>query len=102
MSFSPITILRFISLAEGVSFLVLLYFAIYHKRVLGQEDAIAVPGMAHGVLFLLFCLALGYVWIEKKWKFGKVLFAFVCSLVPFAPFYLERRLKEEQEAAKQT
>ena len=97
MSNSPITVLRILSFSEGVSFLVLLYFAIYHKRILGDEDAIAVPGMVHGVLFLLFCLALGYVWIEKKWKFSKVLFAFVCSLIPFAPFYLERRLRKEQE-----
>ncbi|MGJ8634562.1 MAG: DUF3817 domain-containing protein [Luteolibacter sp.] len=89
-------LLRLVSFLEGISFLVLLYFAIYHKRILGQEDAIRVPGMIHGVLFMLFCLVLGYVWIERKWSFGKVLLAFVCSLVPFAPFYLERKLKAEE------
>lgn len=90
--------LRVVSFLEGISFLVLLYFAILHKRILGQEDAIRVPGMIHGVLFMLFCVVLGYVWIARKWSFGKVLFAFVCSLVPFAPFYLERKLKAEQAA----
>lgn len=91
----PITLLRLASLAEGVSFLVLLYFSIYHKRILGEADAIRVPGMIHGALFLLFCLALLHVWTDRKWPFGKVAFAFVCSLLPFAPFYLERRLKRE-------
>ncbi len=98
MSNLPIGMLRLASFAEGVSFLVLLYFSIYHKRILGEADAIKVPGMVHGVLFLLFCLALGYVWIERKWPVGKVAFAFVCSLLPFAPFYLERRLKKEMVA----
>ena len=98
MSRLSLTLLRFVSLAEGVSFLVLLYFAIYHKRILGEEDAIRVPGMIHGLLFLLFCLALGHVWIERKWPLGRVIFAFICSLLPFAPFYLERKLKKEERS----
>lgn len=98
MSDFSIKLLRLTSLVEGISLLVLLYFAIYHKRILGDEDAIAVPGMIHGVLFVAFCMVLGYVWIERKWSFWKVVFAFTCSLVPFAPFYLERHLKAEQSS----
>lgn len=98
MSRLPLTLLRYASLAEGVSFLVLLYFAIYHKRILGDADAIRVPGMIHGVLFVLFCLSLGHVWIERSWGLKKAAFAFICSLLPFAPFYLERKLKEEERA----
>lgn len=96
MSNLPIKLLRLASFAEGISFLVLLYFAIYHKRILGEPEAIQTPGMLHGVFFLIFCLALGYVWIEKKWPIKKVAFAFICSLLPFAPFYLERKLKHEE------
>ena len=94
---SSLTVLRLLSFAEGVSFLVLLYFAIYHKRILGDADAIRVPGMVHGVLFVAFCLVLVHVWVDRKWSFGKVLFAFVCSLVPLAPFYLEHRLRREEK-----
>ena len=92
---SSVFLLRLVSFAEGVSYLVLLYYAIYHKRILGEAEAIQKPGMIHGVLFMLFCLALGYVWIDKKWPIKKVVFAFICSLLPFAPFYLERKLKNE-------
>lgn len=90
-----LTLLRAVSLAEGLSFMVLIYYAIYHKRMLGDADAIRIPGMIHGVLFLLFCLALLHVWADRKWPLRKVAFAFACSLVPIAPFYLERRLKAE-------
>lgn len=95
---SSLFMLRIVSFAEGVSFLVLLYFAIYHKRILGDADAIQVPGMIHGVLFILFCLALIHVWADRKWPLKKVAFAFVCSLVPLAPFYLEHKLRRESEA----
>jgi integral membrane protein len=93
-------LLRYVSLAEGVSFLVLLYAAIYQKRILGDEDAIAVPGMIHGVLFVLFCFLLLHVWLERGWPLGKVAVAFLCSLLPFAPFYLERKLKQEEASCK--
>lgn len=96
MSRLSLVLLRYVSLAEGVSYLVLLYFAIYHKRILGDEEAIRTPGMVHGVLFVLFCFALGHVWIDRKWPLKKVAFAFICSLLPFAPFYLERKLKQEE------
>ena len=94
---SSLTVLRFLSFAEGVSFLVLLYFAIYHKRILGDEGAIRVPGMVHGVLFVAFCMVLVWVWVDRKWSFRKVTFAFICSLVPLAPFYLEHRLRNEEK-----
>lgn len=92
--------LRYVSLGEGVSFLVLLYAAIYEKRILGNEEAIALPGMIHGLLFVLFCFCLLKVWLERGWSFRKVAFAFVCSLLPFAPFYLERKLKQEEASCK--
>ncbi len=93
-------LLRYVSLAEGISFLVLLYAAIYQKRILGDKDAIAVPGMIHGVLFVLFCFLLLHVWIDRGWPLVKVAFAFLCSLLPFAPFYLERKLKQEEASCK--
>jgi integral membrane protein len=95
---SSLFILRIVSFAEGISFLMLLYFAIYHKRILGDADAIRVPGMIHGVLFMLFCLVLIHVWAHRKWPLKKVAFAFVCALLPFAPFYLEHKLRREPGA----
>lgn len=91
-----VNLFRLISIIEGLSYLVLLYFAIYHKRILGQEDAIRTPGMIHGVLFVIFCMSLAHVWLDRGWNWKKVGFAFLCSLVPLAPFYLERKIKREE------
>lgn len=93
--------LRLVSFAEGISYLVLLYYSIYEKRILGNAEAIYTPGMIHGVLFVLFCVVLLNVWIDHSWPLKKAAFAFLCSLLPFAPFYLERKLKQEELQLKE-
>ena len=59
----PVSVKRFrlISLIEGISYLVLLYFVIHHKRFLGQEDAIRRPDMA-------FFLSLGHACLDRSWN----------------------------------
>lgn len=54
-------------------------------------------GWIHGVLFVLYMVALLQVWIQYRWKFGKVVMAFIASLLPFGTFVLDRRLKQEQQ-----
>ena len=95
----PLGLLRLFSLLEGLSFIILLYFAIYEKRILGDETAVRIPGMVHGVIFTIF-LVLVYLTMEKrKWPIKRAALVFICSLIPFAPFFLEPNLKKEQEGS---
>ena len=87
--------LRVISIIEGLSFLFLLYHSIYTKRMLGVEDAIKVPGMIHGVLFCIFCVALLDAKIVQKWTIKPPFWIFLASLVPFAPIWVEKWLKKQ-------
>ena len=91
-------LLRFFSILDGISFLVLLYHSIYSKRILGNEDAIRIPGMIHGALFCLFALFLYLTWDKLKWPLKRAALVFVCALIPFAPFFLEASLKREQRS----
>lgn len=93
----PLGLLRLLSLLDGLSFVVLLYFAIYEKRILGDDTAVRVPGMIHGVIFTLFLVLLYLTMEKRKWPTKRVALVFVCSLIPFAPFFLEPNLKKEQE-----
>ncbi|MGE9267536.1 MAG: DUF3817 domain-containing protein [Verrucomicrobiales bacterium] len=95
MTHTSLNSLRLISLAEALSYLYLLYAAIYEKRILGHAEAIRTPGMIHGVLFVLFVAALIVTWRQRRWPLKRAAFAFLCSLIPFAPFYLEHLLKKE-------
>ena len=93
----PLGLLRLLSLLDGLSFVVLLYFAIYEKRILGDDTAVRIPGMIHGVIFTLFLVLLYLTMEKRKWPTKRAALVFVCSLIPFAPFFLEPNLKNEQE-----
>ena len=95
----PLGLLRLFSLLDGLSFLILLYFAIYEKRVLGDADAVRTPGMIHGAIFTVFLVLLYLTMEKRKWHLKRAALVFVCALIPFAPFLLEPKLKKEQESS---
>lgn len=91
---------RLIALLEGVSFLVLLCIAMPIKYFAGYPDVVKYTGWVHGVLFVLYMFLLLQVWKKDKWRFGKVLLAFLASLIPFGTFLLDNRLKKEAASFK--
>lgn len=97
---ASIHFLRFISIIEGLSYIYLLYHAIYSKRILGIDDAIKQPGMIHGMLFSLFAVALLIAMILHKWKLKIPALIFLASLIPFAPIWVELWLKKQQDQIK--
>ena len=90
---NPIAFLRTIALIEGASFLVLLFLAMPLKYILGWPQAVRVVGMAHGVLFVIFCLSLLQTWIVARWPIGRAALIFGASIVPFGPWLIDRRMK---------
>ena len=78
---------------EGVSYLVLLFVAMPMKYLAGYPQAVRIVGMAHGVLFVMFCLILAGLLRRKEFTFNFSVFAFIMSLLPFGTFYLEGKIK---------
>ena len=85
--------LRLASILDGISYLILLGIAMPLKYLAGEPLAVRIVGMAHGVLFLALCLFLLEVFVRKKLSFGWCVIVFLCALFPFAPFFLEKKLK---------
>ena len=72
---------RIISIIEGLSYLLLVFIAMPLKYMFDYPLAVKVVGMSHGVLFILFFLALVMAMNRYKWKFlGFQLFVY--SLIP--------------------
>ena len=90
---NPIALLRTVALTEGVSFLVLLFVAMPLKYAWGQPGAVRIVGMAHGVLFVIFCAVLFYTMVAVKWPAGRGALIFAASLIPFGPWLIDRRMK---------
>ena len=91
--------LRVIGAIEGVSFIVLMIAAIVFKRILGQKEAIFIPGLVHGILFLLYCAVLAHAMkvLGRPLRWSVKLF--IAALLPFGPFVMDRGLKHETDDA---
>lgn len=87
--------LRYVALAEGSSFLALLFIAMPLKYWAGFPLAVRIVGSAHGVLFVLFFFALARASVEHAWSLPRALYAFVASIIPFGSFVFDRSLKQE-------
>jgi integral membrane protein len=94
---SKLSIFKKVAIAEGISYLALLLIAMPLKYFAGMPLAVKYTGWAHGLLFVLYVALVIMCWMEYKWKFGKTLLVLVCSLLPFAPFIIEKRLHEGAE-----
>lgn len=95
---SSIHTLRVLALSEGVSFLLLLGVAMPLKYLAGLPFAVLVVGWIHGILFMLFCLVLAYVYFKHRWPFLRAAGVFVAALLPFGPFIIDRRMKVFEKA----
>lgn len=89
----------FVATLEGISYLLLLGIAMPLKYFADFPEAVKYTGWAHGVLFVLYAVMLLMCLIKYKWSVGRAAVIFLASLLPFAPFIVERKLK--REAAQQ-
>jgi|SRR6185436_4902145 len=87
---------RFIAIAEGISFLILLFIAVPLKYFAGFPHAVLYAGWVHGILFIAFCILLLVVKIKYKWNFKKTIIALVASLLPFGTFILDAKILRKE------
>ena len=86
--------LRTIALIEGVSYLLLLFIGMPLKYGWDILMPNKIMGMIHGILTIIFCAILFYLWNKKKVHSGLAIVVFVASLIPFGAFIVDRKLKE--------
>ena len=91
--------LRRIGMIEGVSFLLLLGVAMPLKYLADMPMAVKVVGWAHGLLFIIFCLALWRAKQSARWPLSSAALVFIAALLPFGPFVIDGRLRREAGGA---
>ncbi len=84
--------LRLLALLEGISYLLILFITVPMKYWLHSPMPNKVVGMAHGLLFILYILAV----IKGKFTFGwdvKTTFrALLASIIPFGTFWADAKI----------
>lgn len=86
---------RVVALLEGLSFVVLLFVAMPLKYLADLPLAVRIVGSLHGLLFLVFLIALFRAASERRWPLSRSAVAFASSLVPFATLLFDRSLRRE-------
>jgi integral membrane protein len=81
---------RLISFIEGISFLILVFIAMPLKYFAEIPLAVKIVGMTHGVLFILFVLALVMAYKRYSWNNSLTFKLFVYSLIPFGFILIEK------------
>ena len=94
-----IKLLRILGNVEGVSYLLLLFIAMPLKYAYEMPMAVKITGMAHGVLFVAYCMVLALCMKKFRWKLGFGVYLFIATLIPFGTFVTDRKLKFLPEAS---
>jgi|SRR5690554_1061900 len=84
-----------ISMAEGISFLVLLLIAMPLKYFADMPLMVKYFGWAHGVLFVIYVAQLAWLGIKLKWGVQRMTIYFIAAFLPLAPFFVERKVQQE-------
>ena len=61
------------------------------KYIWEYPNMVQVVGMVHGILFILYVLGALIISKELKWNLQTLLIVVACSVIPFGPFYAERK-----------
>lgn len=85
-----ITRFRTVAIAEGISFLVLLFIAMPLKYMADMPLAVKVVGWIHGVLFVWYWVAALPLFTKLKWDVERIFGLGLASVLPFGTFVMER------------
>ncbi|MBL0012539.1 MAG: DUF3817 domain-containing protein [Flavobacterium sp.] len=86
-----IKIFKITAFLEGISLLLLLFFAMPMKYAFDLPIFVRTIGMAHGLLFIGYITIAIMLKMEEKWDVKKFTTICLASVIPFGTFYIEKK-----------
>jgi integral membrane protein len=83
---------RFIALAEGWSYILLLGVGMPLKYGMGWMEPNYIIGLAHGLLFVLYGVWAMWAGLKVNWPLKTFFWAGLAALVPFGTFVADRKI----------
>lgn len=80
-----------LALIEGLSAILLFFFAMPMKYIFNDSIYVKHIGMLHGVLFIGYIIIATILKFTHKWEFKKYSVICLASIPPFGTFYIERK-----------
>lgn len=84
--------LHILALLEGTSYLLLIGICMPLKYWLNIPEPTYSIGLAHGVLFVLYCSFVLFVAKKETWSMWKTFLALIASILPFGTFLADKQL----------
>ena len=89
-----LTRLRWLSLIDAVTYVLLVGVAMPLKYAAGMPLAVTVVGMVHGVVWMLLMWQLMRARFETAWPSSRLWLLGIAALLPIVPFFLDRRVRD--------
>src|SRR5687768_13557706 len=87
---SPQRLFRTVATAEAVAWALLLVGMFLKYVTETTELGVRVFGMAHGIVFIAYCLTVAFGWLGERWSTRHGLLALACAVPPFATMAFDR------------
>ncbi|MEZ6140267.1 MAG: DUF3817 domain-containing protein [Zavarzinella sp.] len=81
---------RWIGFIEGVSFLLLLIFAMPLKYLFQIPIWVTIIGSAHGALWVGYLIILAWASFRFRWPLSVLIWGTIASILPLGPFMFDR------------
>ena len=96
-SIKTIKWLRYSGIAEGISSLLLFFVGMPLKYFADKPEAVRITGTIHGILFIIYVVALmqSALVLKRPWSWSVKIF--IAAIIPMGPFIIEPSLKREQK-----
>ncbi len=90
---TPRTLYRRIAAAEVVTWALLLLGMVLKYVTRTTDLGVRVFGLAHGVVFIAFCLVTVLLWVNQRWTLREAALGLLSAVPPFLTIWWERRLE---------
>ena len=84
-------VFKIVAIVEGISALLLFFFAMPMKYFFDNPIYVKHIGMAHGVFFTVYIIFATILKFTEKWNVLKYIEICLASIPPFGTFYIEKK-----------
>ncbi|WP_328873895.1 DUF3817 domain-containing protein [Streptomyces sp. NBC_00287] len=95
MKSSVLTRYRVMAYVTAVMLLVLCTCMVFKYGFDMGEDVTLAVSQVHGVLYIIYLVFAFDLGSKARWPFGKLLWVLLSGTIPFAAFFVERRIARE-------
>lgn len=92
--------MRGFGMAEGITFLLLIFIAVPLKHLGGHPEFVRVMGSLHGAMFVLYAISVIVAGRASRWPFPKYALALGAGVLPFGTFLLDAQWRREGSGGK--